>query len=249
VEEKNGSIVRRLVGYDRYEGMDAQCALAQLYSVLRLYVNFFQPSMKLVSKKRNAAKVTKKYDKAKTPYQRLLLSSQITPEVKVALKKQYHSLDPLHLLKELERLQDVFWRHAWKSEDKCAATTLPAQHDKDTDLTVMANSISRGATELPTTTGETPVVDRYYRKTHKPRKRRGERTWRTHKDPFEKVWEKIRTDLSVSPHLTAKGLLDGLIQKEPDHYNASQLRILQRRVNAWRLEQANQEQHYQMISS
>jgi hypothetical protein len=52
VEEKNGSIVRRLIGYDRYEGVDAYNALSDLYATLRLYVNFFQPSLKLMSKKK-----------------------------------------------------------------------------------------------------------------------------------------------------------------------------------------------------
>ncbi|NJM94752.1 MAG: transposase family protein [Cytophagales bacterium] len=59
VEEKNGSVVRRMVGYDRYEGQEAQSALKTLYQSLRLYVNFFQPSMKLLSKKRDGAKVSK----------------------------------------------------------------------------------------------------------------------------------------------------------------------------------------------
>ncbi len=68
VEEKNGSVVRRLVGYDRFEGLKAWEALAQLYCVLRLYVNFFQPSLKLLKKERRGAKVSKKYDSAKTPF-------------------------------------------------------------------------------------------------------------------------------------------------------------------------------------
>ena len=50
VEEKNGSIVRRLIGYDRFEGLDAYNALSELYATLRLYINFFQPSLKLKSK-------------------------------------------------------------------------------------------------------------------------------------------------------------------------------------------------------
>lgn len=50
VEEKNGSVVRRLVGYDRFEGPKAWTALAKFYSVLRKYVNFFQPSVKLLKK-------------------------------------------------------------------------------------------------------------------------------------------------------------------------------------------------------
>jgi hypothetical protein len=116
VEEKNGSIVRRLIGYDRYDGLDAYNALAELYAVLRLYVNFFQPSLKLISKKRDGAKVTKKYDKAKTPYQRLLFSEHVSAEAKEKLIKQYNNLDPLKLLKDLEKLQDNFWKHAWKTD-------------------------------------------------------------------------------------------------------------------------------------
>jgi hypothetical protein len=63
-EPKNGSIVRRIVGYDRFEGADAWQTLTALYSGVRLYVNFFQPSLKLLSKARDGAKVTKKYDEA-----------------------------------------------------------------------------------------------------------------------------------------------------------------------------------------
>lgn len=113
VEEKNGSIVRRLIGYDRYEGLNAYKALSDLYSILRLYVNFFQPSLKLLSKKREGAKVSKKYDKAKTPYQRILISEHVSEEIKEKLKKQYQNLDPIELLRDLEKKQDNFWRHAW----------------------------------------------------------------------------------------------------------------------------------------
>ena len=68
MEEKNGSVVRRLVGYDRFEGWKAWEALARLYRVVRMYVNFYQPSLKLIEKERVGAKVSKKYDGAKTPY-------------------------------------------------------------------------------------------------------------------------------------------------------------------------------------
>ena len=79
VEEKNGSVVRRLIGYDRYEGLGAWRALIQLYEILRLYVNFFQPSMKLIEKQRDGARVKKRYDRAQTPLparHRLCLSHQ-----------------------------------------------------------------------------------------------------------------------------------------------------------------------------
>ena len=72
VEQKNGSVVRQLVGYDRFVGERAYRQLTELYRAARLYVNCFQPSMKLLSKKRDGAKVTRKYDAAQTPYQRLL---------------------------------------------------------------------------------------------------------------------------------------------------------------------------------
>ena len=102
--KNNGSIVRRLIGYDRFEGLDAYNALSELYATLRLYINFFQPSLKLKSKIRDGAKVTKKYDKAKTPYQRLLISINISEEIKIKLRTQYEQLDPILLLKNLQLL-------------------------------------------------------------------------------------------------------------------------------------------------
>lgn len=72
VEQKNGVVVRQLVGYDRLEGQRAHQQLGEVYRAVRLYVNFFQPSMKLVSKQRDGAKVGRKYDAALTPWQRLL---------------------------------------------------------------------------------------------------------------------------------------------------------------------------------
>jgi hypothetical protein len=65
VEQKNGAVVRPAVGYRRYEGLDATAALARLYSSLRLFVNFFQPSFKLADKIRDGAKVRKKYHPAR----------------------------------------------------------------------------------------------------------------------------------------------------------------------------------------
>ncbi|MFL5652991.1 MAG: hypothetical protein ACJ8CB_02260 [Ktedonobacteraceae bacterium] len=81
VEQKNGAIVRQVVGYDRFVGARAYRQLTELYRVLRLYVNCFQPSMKLQSKQREGKKVRCVYDSAKTPLQRLLLSGVlICPE-------------------------------------------------------------------------------------------------------------------------------------------------------------------------
>ena len=98
VEQKNWSIVRHLVGYGRYEGQKAWDALQRLYDGVRLYVNFFQPSMKLLSKERVGAKVKKHYDDAKTPYQRVLADAHVAPEVKARLEQEYLTLNPLALL-------------------------------------------------------------------------------------------------------------------------------------------------------
>jgi len=72
IEQKNGAIVRQLVGYDRFEGEHAYRQLAELYRAVRLYVNFFQPSMKLRIKEREGGHLRRRYDPAKTPFQRLL---------------------------------------------------------------------------------------------------------------------------------------------------------------------------------
>ena len=71
MEQKNGAIVRRLVGYGRLSGREATKALARLYDSSRLYINFFQPSFKLKSKTHDGARVHKVYFAPATPCERL----------------------------------------------------------------------------------------------------------------------------------------------------------------------------------
>src|SRR5258706_9167213 len=78
VEQKNGQIVRQVVGYDRFVGELAYRQLTELYRALRLYVNCFQPSMKLQSKQREGSKLRRTYDEAQTPMQRLLVSGALS---------------------------------------------------------------------------------------------------------------------------------------------------------------------------
>jgi hypothetical protein len=112
VEQKNWSIVRQLVGSARYEGQPACDALQRLYEVVRLSINFFPPSMKLLSKERVGGKVKKKYDAAKTPYQRVLESEQVTEQVKAALRQEYLTLNPVTLLRQIRRQQALLWQLA-----------------------------------------------------------------------------------------------------------------------------------------
>jgi hypothetical protein len=97
VEQKNGAIVRRLVGYRRLEGIAAAETLARLYAASRLFVNFFQPSFKLAAKTRVGARVRKHYHAPETPCARLLASTAVAEDVKEQLRAVAASLDPLRL--------------------------------------------------------------------------------------------------------------------------------------------------------
>lgn len=112
VEQKNWTIVRRYIGYDRFEGRDAQQALNALYGVVRLYVNFFLPVLKLVEKARVDGKVRKKYDIATTPYQRVLDTGLLTVDDRQGLDEMYLTLNPAALQRRLAHLQDVLWPYA-----------------------------------------------------------------------------------------------------------------------------------------
>jgi len=112
VEQKNWSVVRRLVGYDRYSSRAALEALNRVYDLLRLYVNFFQPVMKLVSKTRHGAKVHKVYDTARTPYQRLLEAGVLTEAKRQELAAIYHGLNPVALLKRINENLEHLWNLA-----------------------------------------------------------------------------------------------------------------------------------------
>jgi hypothetical protein len=112
VEQKNWTLVRRLVGYDRYSSHAALERLSLVYATLRHYVNFFQPTTKLVSKTRHGARVHKVYDTAKTPYQRLLESGVLTPAKQAELAAIYRGLNPVLLLKQLNGHLEQLWKLA-----------------------------------------------------------------------------------------------------------------------------------------
>lgn len=228
VEEKNGSVVRRLVGYDRFEGHKAWEALAQLYRVLRMYVNFFQPSLKLIEKERLGAKVSKKYDSAKTPYQRILLSEHVSPEQKKLLTTEYESLDPVGLMAQLQALQDELWRYSWNKNGHL-----------DTSLVVTEKDIG---TTINEETEATSIVSRYYRSSKKVDFRSAPRIWRTRKDPFENAWDEIRLRLEIMPETNAKEIILLLMEKYPNQYTEGQTRTLQRRIAQWRKDQESQEE-------
>jgi hypothetical protein len=105
IEQKNGAVIRKLLGYRRFEGLAAARAITRLYGASRLFVNFFQPSFKLAAKHRDGAKLTKRYHPPQTPCERLLQSDATSMATKTKLQEIAANLDPLKLLEEMRAVQ------------------------------------------------------------------------------------------------------------------------------------------------
>lgn len=110
VEQKNWSVVRHTIGYDRLDSPEELALLREIYTALRLYINFFQPVLKLVGKERIDGKTIREYDLAQTPYRRVLADVSIPVEVKTRLVAQYVLLNPVTLRYQIDALVDRLWR-------------------------------------------------------------------------------------------------------------------------------------------
>lgn len=102
VEQKNGAIVRRYAGYGRLQGHEHHCLLAELYGIVRLLVNYFEPSAKLIGYQNGHGKSKKLYDVPKTPYRRAMESDSIPEEAKAKLKAKFLTLNPVALRNQLK---------------------------------------------------------------------------------------------------------------------------------------------------
>jgi len=209
VEQKNGSVVRRLVGYGRLEGLAGARRLGRLFRAARLYVNYFQPSFKLKEKRRDGARVSKRYHAPATPYERLLANERVEEPVKERLRAEFARLDPVALLREIRAAQ----------AELAAPGAEPA--DETDDLAPFLSGLARA------------WEDGEVRPTHR-QAATGPRTWRTRVDPFEEVWPVVEVWLEAEPERTARELLGRLQTAYPERFPDEQLRTLQRRVKAWR---------------
>lgn len=219
VEQKNGAIVRRLVGYGRLSGLQATNALAQLYASARLYVNFFQPSFKLKTKTRDGARVSKTYHPPATPCDRLLACAQVDDAVKQRLREQFADLDPVRLLRDIRTSQQEL-------SELAARGSREAPSNPAADLATFLGSLS------------TAWKDGEVRPTHR-KPSTTPRWWRTREDPFAHAWPLVEGWLIAQPSATAKELLERLVAMLPEGYaGKAQLRTLQRRIKAWRAERA-----------
>jgi len=210
IEQKNGAIVRRFVGYARFSGIAAGRTMAQLYEVLRLYVNYFQPSFKLRSKLRHGAKVRKTYWPPATTCDRLLGRADISEDVKDQLRSKRGELDPVALLHRIRKLQSVL-----------ASVASHHFHNGAGNA-----GLEQFLAELPHLWKAGEV-----RPTHRVSEKQRHR--RTRKDPFEDVWTEVLHWLEKDPEATAKDLFERLNEKY-ECFQQGQLRSLQRRIREWR---------------
>lgn len=213
VEQKNSSIVRRFVGYDRFAGIVAGQALAHLYQNVRLYVNYFQPSFKLRRKEIHGAKTRRLYDKPTTPCNRLIDHPNIQESVKGKLRLTKGQLDPVHLLHHIRNKQ-------------AALASLASPEE---------NQTGPGRKSLEEFLSQLPVLWKHgdARPTHS-RKKVKVRYWRTREDPFKEEWPEVLLWLQNEPDNTAKNLFIRLQEKYPGKFADGQLRTLQRHIKEWR---------------
>jgi len=220
VEQKNGAVVRRTIGYRRFEGLEAAAALARLYAAMRLFVNFFQPSFKLASKARDGALVRKRYHPPATPCQRLMADPRTSEEVRHRVQELRSMLDPVRLLKEIRAIQqqlvDIADRPALGETAKPTSPTL------EEFLSGLRTAWREGEVR-PTSVAKA-----------KPKRSR------RRPDPFAAVTVELRGWFEAEPWHTSRELLERLQAQCPGVYPEGQLRTLQRRLKEWRREAAHQ---------
>jgi hypothetical protein len=112
VEQKNGAIVRALIGHDRFARQRAYAQFARVYRVLRWHINFFQPVQRLHAKTRHGAILHRVFDRAQTPFQRLCASGILSADRRRDLEALYLSLNPLQLRREIDAALTELWRLA-----------------------------------------------------------------------------------------------------------------------------------------
>ena len=212
IEQKNGAVIRRMVGHERLSGIVAGQALAQLLQVVRLYVNFFQPSFKLRERVREGAKVKRSYFPPATPCERLLAHKDVAEKTKEALRAQREQLDPVELLHRIRQGQTAL---------ADLSTGEPSAGPERENL----NQFLASLPELWRLGEARPTHRKQAPKAH---------YWRTREDPFKEVWGDILLWLQKEPDTTAKALLGRLGEQYPGRYGSKFLRTLQRRVGEWR---------------
>lgn len=218
VEQKNGSVVRRLVGHRRFEGLAATTALADLYAVSRLFVNFFQPSFKLAEKHREGTRVHKRYHQPATPHQRLLDDPRTDGDTRERLGEIHAGLDPVRLLRDI--------RVAQQRLVALADMESPSKKEED-DPPPLADFLSGLRTAWKSESVRPTAADR-------PKVARERRR----PDPLIEVTGQLKRWFEEEPWRSGRELLEKLQSERPGDYPDGLLRTVQRRLKTWRSEQA-----------
>ncbi|MGY3362106.1 hypothetical protein ACVWZK_008769 [Bradyrhizobium sp. GM0.4] len=227
VEQKNGAVVRRLMGYGRFDGVETARVMGRLYAAARLYVNFFQPSFKLKEKRREGAKVIKRYHPPSTPYERALAHPKMTAAVKKRLRDQYRSLDPVALLAEIRATQNELGNRVDRRAGQ--ARGLQSAHTSNAPVTAATFAKTLGKR---VTAGEPRATHRRTRRPYKTRVRMPSKL-----DPHIAA---IEGWLAEQPQLTALTIVGRLSETHPEEFGARQHSIVQRLLRALRQKTAEQ---------
>jgi hypothetical protein len=215
VEQKNGAVVRRLVGYGRFDGVETAQVMANLYRAARLHVNFFQPSFKLKEKRREGAKVIKCYHPPATPYERALVHPKLSAAIKRRLRETYRALDPVALLAEIRAAQSELGERIGKRGLAATAPRAPV------DPLIFVQSLG-----VPESRGEARATHRAGKRRYKTRIRMPSKL-----DPHLAT---IEGWLAAEPQLTALAIARRLAATDPATFSDKQHSIVQRLLRSLR---------------
>ena len=256
IKQKNGAVVRKLMGYRRFEGLAAARAITRLYAAARLFVNFFQPSFKLAAKERDGAKVSKRYHPPQTPCDRLIDAPSLPPAAKDQLRDVAGKLDPLKLLEEMRAVQahlvalaDGNAPLAMTSEPPDLAafvsTLSSAWHTGEVRPTFSIDAKPRylralqtSSTPLPrpamaSKASDTVVLAATAEAQEKP-KPVFAKVGQARIQALRSVWPIACRRLEGLPNVNATQLFEELCTQFPSRFTPKQYKTLLRRVNQWR---------------
>jgi hypothetical protein len=259
IEQKNGAIIRKLLGYRRFEGLAAARAITRLYGASRLFVNFFQPSFKLAAKQRDGAKVFKRYHPPQTPCERLLQAESVPMAAKIKLSEISADLDPLKLLEEMRAVQAYLAALA-DGEAPPSTTSEPpnlaafvaslssAWHAGEIRPTFSIEAKPRYLRSLQKVSTQTPVASptAVFKSAIPPAPavtsaKTREKPKPVYAEPgqarvqaLRMVWPIVCRRLEEFPNINAMQLFEELCVQFPGRFTRKQYKTLVRRVSLWR---------------
>ena len=227
VEQKNGVLIRRVVGYERLVGLEAAQLLAELYAALRLFTNLFQPSFKLKSSLREGGRIKRLHHPPRTPLQQLLRTGVLSDQEAQGLRELRKRCDPVALLATIRSCQSrLALLISGQQASAMAGETFTWQTPEEEK-----RELARFLQGLQALWRQS----RPLQKQPKPRQGRRSRV-----DPFEAHADLIPQWLEAEADVGSQELLDRLIALDPERYGPQHKRTLQRRIRDWRVARVQQ---------